>query len=399
MSLDGSGVYYLLATAFPAVQGAQIKSALYNALMTDLASALNTAFYRDGQALATGDFNMNNHKIVGLANGSNTQDAVTYGQLQTAISGLSNATLTALGALTPAADKVPYFTNGTTAALFTIVAAIRALLSSADLATFRSNLGLGDSAVKNTGTAAGTVAAGDHTHAQGSTSVVGPLSLASHAEAAAGTDTAKAMTADDVAYAMGLLGFWKSAPSTGAGTNCNTLITEGNYFVPTASQSNGPGFGDLFMLVNVQGANVAQFAIGLTGAIAFRKSTDTGNTWNSWVYPVDPTAVTAYSAQHYASVATISSSAGALAVDCNVPFASNTLTANTTVSAATNQARGKVVELEIVGASSYTLSWNANWKATDIVALPSAPAAGKRLWVLAESDGTSMYLRSAVKEA
>lgn len=37
----------------------------------------------------------------------------------------------------------------------------------ASAATARSNLGLGDAATKNTGTAAGTVAAGDHTHAGG----------------------------------------------------------------------------------------------------------------------------------------------------------------------------------------------------------------------------------------
>jgi hypothetical protein len=79
-------------------------------------------------------------------------------------------------------------------------------------------------------------------------------------------------------------------------------------------------------------------------------------------------------------------------------LATNTLTANTTVSAATNQTNGKIVELVITGDSTYTLSWNANWKATDLVALPSAPAAGKRLWVVAESDGTYMYLKSAIKE-
>ena len=50
--------------------------------------------------------------------------------------------LTALAALTSAADEFPYFTGSGTASLLTIVSAIRTLLSSADVATFRTNAGL-----------------------------------------------------------------------------------------------------------------------------------------------------------------------------------------------------------------------------------------------------------------
>lgn len=54
-----------------------------------------------------------------------------------------DAELAALAGLTSAADKFPYFTGSGTASLLTIVSAIRSLLASADVATFRTNAGLG----------------------------------------------------------------------------------------------------------------------------------------------------------------------------------------------------------------------------------------------------------------
>lgn len=51
--------------------------------------------------------------------------------------------LNAIAGLTSAADSFPYFTGSGTAALQTIVSAIRTLLGSADVATFRTNAGLG----------------------------------------------------------------------------------------------------------------------------------------------------------------------------------------------------------------------------------------------------------------
>ena len=75
-----------------------------------------------------------------------------------------DATLTALAGVSTAANKLIYATGADTFSTADLTAAGRALLDDADASTQRTTLGLGDSATKNTGTTAGTVAAGDHDH-------------------------------------------------------------------------------------------------------------------------------------------------------------------------------------------------------------------------------------------
>jgi hypothetical protein len=55
----------------------------------------------------------------------------------------ADAELAALAGISSAADRFPYFTGSGTASYIAIVAAIRTLLTSADVATFRTNAGLG----------------------------------------------------------------------------------------------------------------------------------------------------------------------------------------------------------------------------------------------------------------
>jgi hypothetical protein len=87
MSRNGSGVYSLPA-GNPVVTGTTISSTWANNTMSDLANALTGSVASDGQTAMTGNLQMGNNKITGLANGSNAQDAVTYSQL----TGLAPAT-------------------------------------------------------------------------------------------------------------------------------------------------------------------------------------------------------------------------------------------------------------------------------------------------------------------
>lgn len=107
--------------------------------------------------------------------------------------------------------------------------------------------------------------------------------------------------------------------------------------------------------------------------------------------------VKSYTAQHYAAPVVL---ADLTAIDCNLhALATYTLAANGTLPAASNQAAGKIIEIIITGASTYTLSANANWKMADGTAVVFTPAAGKRTHIIAESDGTYMLIHRIVQEA
>lgn len=71
-------------------------------------------------------------------------------QIDTGSAQPASATLTLVAGLTPAADKVPYFTGASGAALATVTTAGRALIDDADAAAQRTTLGLGTMAVKAT---------------------------------------------------------------------------------------------------------------------------------------------------------------------------------------------------------------------------------------------------------
>ena len=106
--------------------------------------------------------------------------------------------------------------------------------------------------------------------------------------------------------------------------------------------------------------------------------------------------VQAFTVQQYLSLTTLTAGS-AVAVDCNAnPNCTLTLNQNTTMSAATNQTAGKIVLITIIGASTYTLGWNANYLANLSQALPAAPAAGKQIQCWFLSDGTNMRLQSVV---
>jgi hypothetical protein len=83
MSRNGSGVYSLPA-GNPVVTGTSISSTWSNTTLSDIATALTGSVASDGQTPMTGNLDMNSRKVVLLANGTVSTDAINLGQLTTA---------------------------------------------------------------------------------------------------------------------------------------------------------------------------------------------------------------------------------------------------------------------------------------------------------------------------
>ena len=83
MSLDGNGTYQPPAPQFPAIPNTVIYADDFNQIILDIATAISTAIFRDGQAAFTADQSMGGHKLTNLANGVNPQDATTVLQVFT----------------------------------------------------------------------------------------------------------------------------------------------------------------------------------------------------------------------------------------------------------------------------------------------------------------------------
>lgn len=82
MSYNGSGVYTLPGAAL--ANGEIVSATENNTFRNDVASALNIAWTRDGQAPATANIPMGSHKLTGLAAGSGNGDSVRFEQLPSA---------------------------------------------------------------------------------------------------------------------------------------------------------------------------------------------------------------------------------------------------------------------------------------------------------------------------
>ena len=83
MALDGNGTYSPPAPQFPAIPNTVIYADDFNQIILDIATALSTAIFRDGQAAFTANQSMGGNKLTNLANGVNLQDAVTVLQVFT----------------------------------------------------------------------------------------------------------------------------------------------------------------------------------------------------------------------------------------------------------------------------------------------------------------------------
>lgn len=80
MSYNGSGIYTLPGAQL--VNGEIVSATENNNFRNDVATALNTAWTRDGQSTATGNIPMGSHKFTGMLAGSVGTDSITLGQTQ-----------------------------------------------------------------------------------------------------------------------------------------------------------------------------------------------------------------------------------------------------------------------------------------------------------------------------
>jgi hypothetical protein len=90
MSRNGTGTYNLPA-GNPVVTNTTISSTWANTTLADIATALTGSLAADGQTPATGNLDMNSNKIVNLAAGTTTGDAVNYTQF---VAAFTNPTIT-----------------------------------------------------------------------------------------------------------------------------------------------------------------------------------------------------------------------------------------------------------------------------------------------------------------
>jgi len=80
MSRNGTGTYNLPA-GNPVVTNTTISSTWANTTLTDLATAMTGSVAADGQTTLTGNLQMNNNKLTGLAVGTTAGDSVEFTQL------------------------------------------------------------------------------------------------------------------------------------------------------------------------------------------------------------------------------------------------------------------------------------------------------------------------------
>lgn len=78
MSLNGSGAFIVNSTGQPVVANTLISAVVFNAFTADVAAALSTAIYKDGQQTVTANIPLGGFKITGLGDASNAGDALRF---------------------------------------------------------------------------------------------------------------------------------------------------------------------------------------------------------------------------------------------------------------------------------------------------------------------------------
>jgi hypothetical protein len=123
MSLNGSGVFVVNSVGQPVVATTLIEATVFNAFTADVATALSTALYKDGQQTPTANIPMGGYRMTGMGAGILATDSANMSQLSngaavyvSTVGGTANAiTLTPSPVISAyAAGQIFRFIVGTT---------------------------------------------------------------------------------------------------------------------------------------------------------------------------------------------------------------------------------------------------------------------------------------------
>jgi hypothetical protein len=206
-----SGGIFSLISSYFATPGQTIRTEQHNPVLEDIATALTGSVARDGSSPMLGNLPMNGRKITNLGAATLASDVPRFDQVLP-----SSPYLNAVSGLTLAADRIPYATGPTTAAITPLTAFGRSLIDDADAAAGRATLGAQAAGATLTSLEGLSLVAGDILYA------TGPDTLARLPKGTAGQVIAQNAGLTAPEWVNGFSKSYESAQTTVA---LNTLYT------------------------------------------------------------------------------------------------------------------------------------------------------------------------------